>query len=99
MLSTKVLGLPESSNIMSEKIDSSIKINPEMATQIKNDIKSIMAKKGFNLNTLANAYAEKYGRKMTVQNLGNKINKGTIRYFEVLEIADILGFDVDFKLR
>lgn len=84
---------------MSEKIDSSIKINPEMATQIKNDIKSIMAKKGFNLNTLANAYAEKYGRKMTVQNLGNKINKGTIRYFEVLEIADILGFDVDFKLR
>ncbi len=84
---------------MNEKIDSSIKINPEMATQIKNDIKSIMAKKGFNLNTLANAYAEKYGRKMTVQNLGNKINKGTIRYFEVLEIADILGFDVDFKLR
>jgi len=84
---------------MADKIDSSIKINPDMATQIKNDIKSIMAKKGFNLNTLANAYAEKYGRKMTVQNLGNKINKGTIRFFEVLEIADILGFDVDFKLR
>lgn len=84
---------------MSEKIDSSIKITPELAIQIKNDIKSIMAKKGFNLNTLASAYAEKYGRKMTVQNLGNKINKGTIRYFEVLEIADILGFDVDFKLR
>ena len=84
---------------MSEKIDSSIKITPELAIQIKNDIKSIMAKKGFNLNTLASAYAEKYGRKMTVQNLGNKINKGTIRYFEVLEIADILGFDVDFKLK
>ena len=84
---------------MSEKIDSSIKITPELAIQIKNDIKSIMAKKGFNLNTLASAYAEKYGRKMTVQNLGNKINTGTIRYFEVLEIADILGFDVDFKLK
>ena len=81
------------------KIDATIKISPEMAEQIKNDIRSIMAKKGFNLNTLAAAYSDKYGRKMTVQNLGNKINKGTIRHFEVLEIADILGFDVDFKQR
>lgn len=84
---------------MAERIDSSVKISPELAEQIKNDIKSIMAKKGFNLNTLALAYADKYGRKMTVQNLGNKINKGTIRYFEVLEIADILGYDVEFKLK
>ena len=84
---------------MTERIDSSIKINPEMAIQIKNDIKSIMAKKGFNLNTLAQAYEDKYNRKMTVQNLGNKINKGTIRYFEVIEIADILGFDVEFRIR
>lgn len=84
---------------MVERIDSSLKVSPAMAEQIKNDIKSIMAKKGFNLNTLASAYADKYGRKMTVQNLGNKINKGTIRYFEVIEIADILGYDVDFKLR
>lgn len=82
---------------MAERIDSSVKISPELAEQIRNDIRSMMAKKGFNLNTLAIAYSDKYGRKMTVQNLGNKINKGTIRHFEVIEIADILGFDVDFK--
>lgn len=77
-------------------VDTSIKISPEMAQQIKNDIKSIMAKKGFTLNTLTQAFEDKYNRKMTVQNLGNKINKGTIRYFEVLELAEILGFKVDF---
>lgn len=82
---------------MVDRIDSSIKINSEMAAQIKNDIRSLLAKKGFNLNTLAQAYEDKYNRKMTVQNLGNKINKGTIRYFEVLEIAEILGFEVEFK--
>ena len=81
------------------RIDATIKISPDMATQIKNDIRSLMAKKGFNLNTLAQAYEDKYKRKMTVQNLGNKINKGTIRYFEVLEIADILGFEVSFNLK
>lgn len=84
---------------MVERIDSSVKISPELAKKICNEIKSIMAKKGFNLNTLAVAYSDKYGRKMTVQNLGNKINKGTIRFFEVLEIADVLGFNVEFKER
>ena len=84
---------------MADRVDSSVKISPELAERIKNDIKSIMAKKGFNLNTLAVAYADKYGRKMTVQNLGNKINKGTIRFFEVLEIADVLGYEIDFKLK
>ena len=81
------------------RIDATLKVSPELAVQIKNDIKSIMAKKGFNLNTLAKAYEDKYSRKMTVQNLGNKINNGTLRYFEVIEIADILGFDVEFKAR
>lgn len=77
--------------------DTSIKISPELANRLKNDIKSIMAKKGYNLNSLAIAYSEKYGRKMSVQNLGNKINKGTIRHFEVVEIAELLGFKVDFR--
>lgn len=81
------------------RVDATIKISPEMATQIKQDIRSLMAKRGFNLNTLAQAYEDKYNRKMTVQNLGNKINKGTIRLFELLEIADILGFEVEYKLK
>ena len=63
-----------------------------MAEQIKNEVKSLMSERGHNLNTLAQAYENKFGRKMTVQNLGNKINKGTLRYFEYLEILEILGF-------
>ena len=80
---------------MAEKIDSSIKINPLMAENIKNEIRSLMSERGHNLNTLAQAIESKYGRKMTVQNLGNKINKGTIRYFEYLEILEVLGFKHD----
>lgn len=81
------------------RVDATIKISPEMATRIKQDIRSLMAKRGFNLKSLAQAYKDKYGREMSVQNLGNKINRGTIRLFEVLELADILGFELDYKLK
>lgn len=77
---------------MVERIDSSIKITPEMAENIRNEIKSLMSERGHNLNSLAEAYSKKFNRKMTVQNLGNKINKGAIRYFEYLEILEVLGF-------
>lgn len=74
------------------KSDATIKINPAMAENIKNEIRSLMSERGQNLNTLTKAYEEKFSRKMTVQNLGNKINRGTIRYFEYLEILELLGF-------
>jgi acetolactate synthase small subunit len=80
-----------------KRVDSSVKISPELAENIRLKLKGLMASRGFNLNSLSCAYSEKYGRSMTVQNLGNKINKGTIRYFEVLEIADILGYNIEFK--
>lgn len=81
--------MPEKSKT---KSDATIKISAEMAENIKNEIRSLMSERGHNLNTLADAYAKKFNRKMTVQNLGNKINKGTIRYFEYLEILEVLGF-------
>lgn len=74
------------------KPNTEIKISAGMAEDIRNEIKSLLAECGHNLKSLAEAYKSKYGRTMTVQNLGNKINKGTIRYFEYLEILDILGY-------
>lgn len=37
---------------------------------------------------------EKYDRNDTVQNLSNKLARGTIKYSEVKEIADVIGYDV-----
>ena len=76
-----------------------VKISPEMALTIKSDIKSLMVKKGYTLNSLACEYCERYNKTMTVQNLGNKINKGTIRYFELLEILSILGYEIEYRAK
>ncbi|KKP38402.1 MAG: hypothetical protein UR30_C0019G0017 [Candidatus Peregrinibacteria bacterium GW2011_GWC2_33_13] len=40
---------------------------------------------------------EHYNRKDTVQNLSNKLNRDSIKYKEVEEIADLLGYKIEFK--
>lgn len=39
---------------------------------------------------------EKYGRNDTVQNLSNKLTRGTLKYKEALEIADIIGYKIEW---
>lgn len=35
---------------------------------------------------------EKYGREDTVQNLNNKLTRGTIKFSEIKEIAEVLDY-------
>lgn len=62
--------------------------------EVKNELKSILAKYGWTMTEVVNALNEKHGRNDSVQNLSNKMTKGTIRYSEVLEIADIMGCEI-----
>lgn len=61
---------------------------------IKNEIKSYIVRKGFTLERLNDLVNKKNNTNYTSQNLGRKINQETIKYSEVLEIADILGYDI-----
>ena len=38
-----------------------------------------------------------HNKNCSKQNLSNKLRKGTIRYDEMLVIADILGFEIKFE--
>lgn len=65
--------------------------------QLKNEIKSYMVRKGVTLKDLADTMAKKYERPtITLNNLSNKLNKGTLKHTEVLEIADTLGYKLDW---
>lgn len=67
-------------------------------TQLKNEIKSYMMRKGVTMKQLATIMAEKYKRPtITLSNLSNKINKGTLKHTEVLEIADTLGYKIEWR--
>lgn len=64
---------------------------------IKDDIKSYIVKKGYNVSRLNKELNEKNNMEQSVQNLHKKINNETIRYSEVLEIAEVLGYRIKWE--
>lgn len=62
--------------------------------EIRNEIKSILARNGLSMTDVVNGLNQKYGRNDSVQNLSNKMTKGTLRYSEVMEIADVIGHEI-----
>ena len=62
----------------------------------KNDIKSIIIKEGFTIKSLAEALSAKTGEVISQQNLNNKITREQLRYSDILNIADILGYDINW---
>ena len=65
-------------------------------TNLKDEIKSYIVRKGYTVSSLANLLTEK-GHTTSKQNLNNKLTKETIRYKEILEIADVLGYEIVWK--
>lgn len=63
---------------------------------IKNEIRSYMVKKGFSTNKVIEEINKKYGREDSAQNLTNKLHRGTLKYREALEIADVIGYKIEW---
>ena len=60
---------------------------------IHREIKSILAKSGMTLTEVVNQInlSRSEDNQTTIQNLSNKITRGTIKYSEILEIATVLN--------
>ncbi len=63
---------------------------------IKNEIKAQITRSGYTMTQLVELLNEKYNKKATVQSLSNKLARGTISFKEVLEIADVLGYKIEW---
>lgn len=61
---------------------------------IKNEIKAQITRKGYTMTHLVELLNEKYNKNTTVQNISNKLARGTMSFKEVLEIADVLGYKI-----
>ena len=62
---------------------------------IKNEVKSYIIKEGFTMKKIAGLLDEEC--KVALQNLSNKLSRGTIKYSEIKRIADILGYDIKWE--
>lgn len=64
---------------------------------VKNEIKSYIALSGWTLTDIVKAMNEKYGTDTTTQNLSNKLTRGTIKYSECKQIAEIIGYEIEWN--
>lgn len=64
---------------------------------IRNEIKSYIVLSGYTMTEIIEMLNIKYNRNDTVQNLSNKLSRGTIKYSEAKEIADITGYNINWN--
>ncbi len=63
---------------------------------IRNEIKSYIASTGWTIADIVKELNKNRDEESqtTPQNLSNKLSRGTIKYSEVHEIAEIIGYDI-----
>ena len=66
---------------------------------IRNEIKAQIVRAGFTMQEVVEFLSDEYGWSDSVSNLSAKLQRESIRYKEVVELADVLGYDIVWKKR
>jgi len=68
-----------------------------MDINIRNLIKSLASMSGMTLTQLAKLMQERTGKHYTLPSLTSKLKIRSLSLYEAYVIADILGYEIDFK--
>ena len=66
---------------------------------IRNEIKAHIVREGFTMQELVDRLADEYDWSDSVSNLSAKLQRESIRYKEVVQRAEILGYDLVWSKR
>ena len=66
---------------------------------IRNEIKSYIIRTGMTMSEVVELLADEYGWSSSVPNLSGKLKRGSLRYREAVELADVLGYDLIWSPR
>ena len=66
---------------------------------IRNEIKAQIVRAGFTMQELVDRLADEYDWSDSVSNLSAKLQRESIRYKEVVEQANVLGYDIVWQKR
>jgi hypothetical protein len=64
---------------------------------VREDVKIILIQSGKTLKEVVELLNSKHGRNDTSQNLSNKLSRGTLKYSEAVEIAEVLGYTIKWE--
>lgn len=66
---------------------------------IKEDLKSLIAKEAKTMTEIAGILYKTDNKRTAMNSLSQKLRLNTIKYEEVRQIADLLGYDIQFVKR
>ena len=66
---------------------------------IRNEIKAQIVRAGFTMQELVDRLSDEYDWSDSVSNLSAKLQRESIRYKEVVELADVRGYDIVWQKR
>lgn len=61
---------------------------------IRNELKSYIVKEGMTMRELVDMLSFEYGWSDSVPNFSGKLSRGSLRYSEAVEMADVMGYDI-----
>ena len=66
---------------------------------VRNEIKAQIVRAGYTMQEVVDRLHEEYGWSDSVSNLSAKLQRESIRYKEVVELAEVLGYDLIWQKR
>jgi hypothetical protein len=66
---------------------------------VRNEIKAQIIRAGFTMQEVVDQLHEEYGWSDSVSNLSAKLQRDSIRYKEVVELVDVLGYEIIWQKR
>ena len=67
--------------------------------RVKCDIQSRIIGAGYSQKEVVEACSEEFGWSDSDSNFSNKLDKQTLRYKEVLQLAEVLGYEIVWQRR
>lgn len=65
----------------------------------KTDLKALIIKSGYTMAQVNAEINKRHNTSFGYQNFSNRLSKETFKYNEILEILDIIGYDVQWVKR
>ena len=66
---------------------------------VRNEIKAQIVRARYTMQELVDRLHKEYGWSDSVSNLSAKLQRESIRYKEVMQLADVLGYDLIWQKR
>lgn len=66
---------------------------------VRNEVKSYLMREGVMMQEVLKKLSKQYGWSNSISNLSCKLRRETLRYKEMVELADVLGYEIIWRKR